>query len=261
MDEFVNYYVDILWEKTDLNLLNVQDVLNTEIRQRLMAPFLQLTHVLNEVNPPPPGINDLLNAVVRARTNVQNNLNLVISWFKRSEVYDRQDYEADFPFHIALNMLRKTISNATGWLGASISLTQNAALMPGRTLDGMVYVFHLLLENAVLRSGLEVDELNVKAEVSFSNGAFNARVSNNLSSTKVTQEERDKLSKLRDSLKSDESPRHAQRDSRSGLHKIWLTINSPIYKEPKLDFSHLDNSFVVDVNFKLERKDNEYLDN
>ena len=222
-----------------------------------MKPFVKLTNHLNHVTA--PGINDLLNAVGRAKTNVQNQLGLVISWFKRSEVYDRQDCTADFPFHIALNMVKNTMFNATGWNGASISLSRDTPLMPGRTLDGMVYVFHVLLENAVLRSGLEMDELTVKVELSFSNGVFNARVSNNLAPAKVTQEERDKLSKLRDSLRSDESPRRAQREGRSGLHKIWRTINSPIYKEPKLDFYHLDDSFVVEVNFKLEKKDHEYL--
>ncbi|ABB73852.1 hypothetical protein SAMN05216403_101285 [Nitrosospira multiformis ATCC 25196] len=257
MDEFVNYYVDILWEKTDLNLRNVQYVLDTDIRARLMEPFVKLTNHLNRV--PAPGINDLLNAVGRAKTNVQNQLGLVISWFKRSEVYDRQDCAADFPFHIALNMVKNTMFNATGWNGASVSLSRDTPLMPGRTLDGMVYVFHVLLENAVLRSGLEMDELTVKAELSFSNGVFNARISNNLAPAKVTQAERDKLSKLRDSLRSDESPRRAQREGRSGLHKIWRTINSPIYKEPKLDFYHLEDSFVVEVNFKLEKKDHEYL--
>ncbi|NOU13846.1 MAG: hypothetical protein HOO92_07760 [Methylococcaceae bacterium] len=250
MDDFVNFYVDILWEKTDRNLLKVQRVLNEEIRGRLMQPFVQLTNLLNQVSP--PGVNDLLNAVARAKTNTQNKLGLVISWFKRSEVYDRQDYAADFPFHIALNMVKNTMSNAAGWDGVSVSSQRDAPLMPGRTLDGMVYVFYVLLENAVLRSGVRVENLNVNAEVSFFNGIFNAKVSNNLANTKITQDERNKLNKLRESLKSDESPRRAQAEGRSGLHKIWLTINSPIYKEPKLDFYIMDNSsFVVEVSFKL----------
>jgi hypothetical protein len=256
MDDFVNFYIDILWEKTDRNLLKVQHVLTGEIRTRLMQPFVNLTNFLNQVSP--LGVNDLLNAVARAKTNTQNKLALVISWFKRSEVYDRQDYAADFPFHIALNMVKNTMSNPAGWEDVSISTQRDSPLMPGRTLDGMVYVFHVLLENAVLRSGLDVEYLNVKADISFYDGIFNAKISNNLACTKVSEYEINKLNKLKESLKSDESPRRAQVEGRSGLHKIWLTINSPIYKDPKLDFYLVDNSsFVVDLSFKLEKTDNE----
>jgi len=254
MDDFVNYYVDILWEKTDRNLLNVQRVLDKEIRERLMLPFETLTNCLTQLST--PGVGDLLNAVTKAKTNTQNRLGLVISWFKRSEVYDRQDYAPDFPFHIALNMIRNTMSDATGWDGATTNLHQESTVLPGRTLDGMVYVFYVLLENAVLRSGLSVGELFVNAEISYLDGIFNAKISNTISGEIATEDERRKLGKLREALKTDESPRRAQGEERSGLHKIWLTINSPIYKEPKLTFSQSEDlRFVVEMSFKIERPD------
>jgi hypothetical protein len=261
MDDFVSYCIDILWEKTDANLTNVQQILDTEIRERLMRPFDTLTNNLNKISEQGLSVNDLLNAIARAKTNTQTKLNNVISWFKRSEVYDRQDYWVDFPFHIALNMVKNTISSATDWNGSSINLNTPASfLMLGRTLDGMVDIFYVLLENAILRSGLKVDELILKAEVSFSDGIFNAKVSNNISATTVTQNELDKLEKLRELLKSDESPHHAQVEGHSGLLKIWLTINSPIYKEPNLDFNYLNKeNFVVEVSFKIERSDSEYI--
>lgn len=258
MDDFVSYCINILWEKTDANLTTVQHVLNKKIRERLMRPFDTLTNHLNQISV--QGVNDLLNAVARAKTNTQTKLNNVISWFKRSEVYDRQDYLADFPFHIALNMVKNTISSATEWSGASISCNNSESLMIGRTLDGMADVFYVLLENAILRSGLEVDKLIFEAEVSFSDGFFNAKISNNISTVALTQDERDKLETLRESLRNDDSSRRAQGEGRSGLLKIWLTINSPIYKDPKLDFNYLDDEFfVVEVSFKLERLDNEYI--
>ncbi|SCZ59385.1 hypothetical protein [Thiohalomonas denitrificans] len=251
MDEFVGYCVDILWEKTDDNLLSVQRVLNNSIRRRLMLPFDDLSNSLTSLSHV-PGVGDIINAVARAKTNTQARLGFVVSWFKRSEVYDRQDYHPDFPFHVALNMISNTISSASRWEGASIEVSQGASLMPGRTLDGMVYVFYGLLENAILRAGLSAEDLTVKAEISFENGLFSANIVNPVNSTILTREEREKVSALRKSLNSGESIRRAQSEGRSGLRKIWLAINSPIYKEPFLDFYHEENFFVVNIGFKLE---------
>lgn len=257
MDDFVNYCVNILWEKTDINLSNVQRTLDGTIRERLMGHFDHLTNRLNQISV--PGVNDIQNAIARAKTNTQNKLALVISWFKRSEVYDRQDYAADFPFYIALNMAKNTISNTTSWNGASATLRQTASMMLGRTLDGMVDVFYVLIENAVLRSGLAVDDLVVNAEIAYSDGVFNAKISNNLGSTIATQDEQNKIEKHRESLRGEESRRRAQGEGRSGLHKVWLTINSPIYKNPELNFYHSAESFfVVEISFRLERPESEH---
>lgn len=258
MDDFITYCVDILWQKTDHNLANVRHVLDTDIRDRIMGCFATLSNRLSGCSYV-PGVGDILNAIARARTSTQTKLGLVISWFKRSEVYDRQDYAPDFPFHIALNMVTNTISSASGWEGATVKTVPSVSLMPGRTLDGMVYIFYGLLENAILRSGLDIDTLNVTADISFSSGVFNAKIINSVAPERLTDEEREKVRSLRDSLDSSESPRRAQLEGRSGLHKIWLTINSPLYRDPVLKFYHTDLAFVVEVGFKLENSENEYL--
>jgi hypothetical protein len=260
MDEFVDRCVDILWEKTDRNLVIVQRVLNTEIRERLMLPFATLTNRINSLSVGTQEVGDLLNAVGRARTGTQSKLGLVISWFRRSEVYDRQDYAPEFPFNIALNMTKNIISAAAAWSGASIRSKTPRSLMPGRTLDGMVYVFYGLLENAVLRSGLEAAELSLTAEVALLDGVFSARVSNSVAPSRLTAAEKDKIETLRDSIRRNESSGRAQLDSRSGLHKIWLTINSPIYKEPHLEFFYSDMTFVVVFGFNLEASNAECSD-
>ena len=200
MDDFVSYCINILWKKTDVNLDNVQKVLNRKIKNRLMESFDHLTNSLSQISV--SDISELRNAIAKAKTNTKIKLDNVISWFKRSEVYDRQDYSADFPFHIALNMVKNTISSATDWNNALIHSPSLTPLMLGRTLDSMVYVFYDLLENAIQHSGLDVDELILQADVSFSNGIFNAKISNNISAEKLTQDERNKLEKLRESLRN-----------------------------------------------------------
>jgi hypothetical protein len=251
LDDFVTQCLNILWEKTDENLANVQHVLDTTIRERLMAPFTTLTNRIDAVSTGMSAVGELLNAIARARTATQAKLGLVISWFKRNEVYDRQDYAPEFAFNIALHMVKNTISAAASWNRISVKSNVLISSMPGRTLDGMVYVFYGLLENAILRSGLTADQLQLDAEIILSEGSFFARVSNPVSQDKLTDAEKEKVERLRDSIRRNESGR-AQLETRSGLHKIWLTINSPVYKEPRLDFFYRDATFVVELDFKLE---------
>lgn len=261
MDDLINYCVENLWEKTDQNLTNVRRTLDKEIRNQLIQPFDKLTAFLNDLSYV-LGVKEILNAVGRAKTQTNTKFNQVVSWFKRSEVYDRQDFSPEYAFDIAVNMVKNTLPSASKWNGVTINANLDGNLMPGRTLDGLVYLFYGLLENAILHSKVDVTELVVEAELFFNDGIFRARVSNNLTLIEELNAEKGKLDSLRALIKSDESPRRAQKEGRSGLHKIWITINSPIYKEPDLDFYYSDNSsFVVDVKFKLERSDEENINN
>jgi len=235
--------------------------LDKEIRNQLIHPFDKLTAFLNDLTYV-SGVKEILNAVGRAKTQTNTKFNQVVSWFKRSEVYDRQDFSPEYAFDIAVNMVKNTLPSASKWNGVTINTILDGSLMPGRTLDGLVYLFYGLLENAILHSKVDVTELVVEAKLFFNDGVFRATVSNNLILIEDLNSEKVKLDSLRTLIKSDESPRRAQREGRSGLHKIWITINSPIYKEPDLDFYYSGNSsFVVDVGFKLERSDEENINN
>jgi hypothetical protein len=238
-------------------LIKVQSVLRNEIREKLLNCFESLTVELQSF-PNTPGTRDLLNALARANTNTQTALNTVHSWFKRSEVYDRQDYTVDFPVHIALNMVQKTIPSGSQNLNVRIFSPPENIVAPGRTLDAMVDVFEGLLENAVERSGLSIEELQIEVTIDYSDNSYSASIKNNVASHKPTSEDNDRVMKAKDSLHKSDSRRKAQLEGGSGLHKIWRAINSPIYREPHLDFQFdSDGSFIVNLGYKIERSEDE----
>ncbi|VVQ11582.1 hypothetical protein [Pseudomonas fluorescens] len=251
IDQFVDRCVDTLWEKTDGNLAVVQSVLRGEIRDKFQGAFDQLTSTLANF-PAVPVVNDLSNAVRRARTNTLTRLDLVASWFKRSEVYDRQDFSVDFPIHIAINMIKNTMSIASDWGGIAISVAPHSDPMPGRTLDGLVYVFYGLIENAINHSKLPVGELLAKTEISYVNGSYSAKFYNKVNLSKICDEDNARVAQIRESILLKESPKKAQEEIFSGLHKIWLTVSGPFHREPKLEFDWCDDSFVVALDFRLD---------
>jgi hypothetical protein len=252
IEQLLDRCVETLWEKTDENLTNVRRVIETKVRDQLMETFDNLTTRLASLDYLPIA-RDLLNAVARAKTNTQMSLTLVSSWFRRNEVYDRQDYSIDFPVQIALNMVRKTISTAAHWTDMEIRCKpEGCGTLPGRTLDGMVYIFYGLLENAIKRSRVPIDDLSVQVELSFDQGNFRARVINNIDGSEVTPEELNRIDRIRNSLELRESNRLAQVEGRSGLHKVWLAINAPIYLTPSLAFEIEGNFFVVDLSYSCK---------
>lgn len=177
LDEFIDLCVEALWDKTDTNLVLVQQVLRTEIRQKISTAFDELVKSLNSLNFS-DRLGELYNHIYRARTSTQTQLMIVTSWFKRSEVYDRQDYSIEFPVLIATNMVRNSISGAADWEGVSLNISDVDRTMPGRSLDAMVDMFCVLFENAIEHSGENLSNLKVVADLDLKDGYFTAKLNN-----------------------------------------------------------------------------------
>lgn len=248
-DELIVKCVNSLWEKTDSNLSEVRKYLTLSLRSELMQLFDQLeaeiAGLCKEITPP-----GLLNAIARSRTAVQQSLDSVVGWFKRSEVYDRQDFDIDFPCIIAANMVNRTLSVPIGWNGPNYLKMEADGKVPGRALDALVDIFYVLFENAFKYAESENIPLNINVSISISAGNLNASVSNNAKAP--TQERLDELSNLRASLATQESRRLAQSEGRSGFRKVLLALSSPLYKASFLEFEHLaEGVFKVDFGFKI----------
>ncbi|MHC8412053.1 hypothetical protein ACYZTR_18580 [Pseudomonas sp. Hz4] len=252
LDEFIDLCVETLWDKTDANLVHVQNVLRTEIRQRLSSAFDELNRSLNALNFA-DRLGELNNHVFRARTNTQAQLNNVTSWFKRSEVYDRQDYSIEFPMLVATNMIRNSISGARDWKGVDINISDVQGLMPGRSLDAMVDMFCVLFENAIEHSGEGLPNLRVSADLRFVDGCFSATLRNSVFSKTYADRDESRLQRIRAELSKDDNRNKAQKEGRSGFHKLWAIINAPQYWEPSLEFGFKEaGTFEVIVSFKTE---------
>lgn len=250
LDQFIDRCLEYLWRKTDENLERVQFELNVSTRQRLMVPFDELMRSIGGL-PSSAKINDLVNTVARAKTDTQARLSTVVSWFKRSEVYDRQDYAPEFLLEVAHSMIRNTISSAAKWSTLSVFTAEPFELMPGRTFDVLVYVFYGLLENSIKRSKLPVSELSVSVDLSMLDGVFSAIVRNNVDLSKMSTDDRVKIEKAKQSIHSTESIRLAQGEGLSGLNKIWLAVSGPYYSNPSLSFDIEDENFVVRLGFSF----------
>ncbi|MEB0296281.1 hypothetical protein QN407_18310 [Pseudomonas sp. 10S4] len=252
LDEFIDLCVQTLWDKTDANLVHVQQVLRTDIRQKLMTAFDELQRSLSTLSFS-DRLGEVYNHLNRARTSTQTQLHNVTSWFKRSEVYDRQDYAIEFPVLIATNMIRNSISGAGDWEGVKLNISEVQGTMPGRSLDAMVDMFCVLFENAIGHSGESLLNLKVVADLEFIDGCFKATLRNSVFSKTFDERDEGRLQRIRTELTKDDTRNNAQKEGRSGFHKLWAIIKAPQYLEPSLEFGFTDSgTFEVIVSFKTE---------
>lgn len=248
LEELINRCVDSLWEKTDFNLTQVQEELDGPVRSKLLANFDSLSSKLSELGSgyvPAP----LSSAVARARTATQQALDVVISWFRRNEVYDRHDYDVDFPPRIAASMVLRTMSLPEAWGGPEINVTEETEKMPGRSLDGMVDIYYVLLENALKHSAQESLTPEVRIDINYSQDRFECSVISK--AKKPTESQLAHLQEVRETLADPESRRLAQIEGRSGFRKIWMTLDNTLYRSPKLTFEHQEDGFFrVNIQFR-----------
>ena len=247
LDELIVRCVDALWEKTDNNLSSVRRYLDEVLRIDLMEAFNQLSAALSGVALG-SGLGGLQNAVARARTATQQALDKVIGWFRRNEVYDRKDFDIDFPPQIAGAMVNRTMSMQTPWAGPRCTIEAADALLPGRSLDTLVDIFYVLFENAVKHSQDAGVPLCVDILLSYSNGDFRGEVVSEAGLP--SPEQLSHLEYLRETLATPDSRRLAQGEGRSGFRKIYIALDNPLYKNPQLSFGYEDDKFRVVFSFK-----------
>ncbi|WP_158489872.1 hypothetical protein [Stenotrophomonas maltophilia] len=252
MDEFIDVCIDNLWGKTDENLLTVRDLLEKQTKPALMSTVEQLSDAISTLPYSTP-VADLRNAIVRAKTQLRLRLDEIFSWFKRSQVYDRQDYQAGLPVDIALNMIRKTAPENSTVPRIDISPYDRSARLPGRTLDGMVDAFYVLISNAIEHSGLEGESLKISVSFDLTPTRYAARIDSSLAPSIPSIEQRSSVESIRSSLNKSDSLKLAQVEGGSGLRKLWRSINSPFYDAPSLDFGFSPSgNFYVEISYNVE---------
>ncbi len=252
IDEFIDFCIEILWEKTDDNLIKVKKIINSSVKSSILLAFDKLNESLGYLGYT-DRLGELHNHIARAKTNIQHQISNVSTWFTRSEVYDRPDYDIDFSVLIAKTMVTNLISGSDNWNGLNIKASGVTRLMPGRTLDGMVDVFCASFENAIEHSGLLITEINIDVEIKIIENRFKIIITNNISSEIFTSKNVDKINEIMSEISKKDTRIKAQKERGSGFHKIWSTINSPQYKEPKLSFGYCDmTGFSVTIEFKIE---------
>ncbi len=254
-DEFIDRCMDWLWKRTDVNLERLRSYLSHELRSEVVAAFESLTSRLSSVNNV-HALRGLQDSLARARTGTLHRLNEVVDWFKRNEFYDRNDYSFDFAAQIAVSIINKTLPGYAELNDIRIDSSNMDWVMPGRTLDGMVDMFDVLMTNSMQHSGLVLEKSGIRISGNLNDSRIFMEFRNKVDPATVNDGSEERLTAIRQELNKSDSGRRAQREGRSGLLKVWSTLKSTFYSDPKITFRYEERSgdteFVVNIEFNVE---------
>lgn len=254
LEEFIDRSIEFLWQKTDANLQYVKAEFAGELHTRFVAIFDELTRGVVEAGAR-ENVQPLLDAIALAKNETQQRLHTAANWFNRSVVYDRPDYALDVPANIAIAVINNIRSGLTSDFSDYVKLIQAVdSKMPGRTLDGLVDLFSILLENAIDHCGLGINELDINISIEYENSSLRISVTNNILSDVKSEESILVLNGIKDALGKDGAKKFLQNEGRSGFHKIWKILSGPAYSGPKLTFDYVgEKEFSVVIEAEVEQ--------
>ncbi len=142
-DDFVKSIFDILWLITERNLELVRQKLDLEIKHKLIVELDTLEVDLNNIIPTREG-SSLFRSIAKCRTNIQADVDYVITWFNKSK-----NNEIDFTFEDALNTSLQIVHNIASPNTLEIQTHNNASkdLIKGQYFTHFVDLIKIFLTN------------------------------------------------------------------------------------------------------------------
>lgn len=150
--EFMKSVIDWLWKKTDHNLINIRNEINTTLRAKVYSVIRSLQQDIHEIIMDENVTHEFNNAIGRCKESLNINLEIISSWFMRSEQIEITSYDFDTVVEIAR---RAADTSVTSEMPSNLKLK-------GKTLSSFVDVLYMIFENAKTKSSLRKDEVNIK---------------------------------------------------------------------------------------------------
>lgn len=252
LDDFIDRCIELLWQKTDANLAEVKRALTGYLKDDFLNIFDTFSKSILDLSH--GGGVQLIDAIARARNNAQLKINTAANWFNRSVVYDRRDYRIEIAVNIAIAIINNIRSGISGDFGDYVKINLNSdSLMVGRTLDGLVDLFGILLENAIDHCKLDINSLDVEMTLGLVEGKLRIVMCNNISPDLIDAVAKESIIAIKQDLGKDGSRQFLQNEGRSGFHKIWKILSGPVYRKSTLDFKYTDDQrFLVEIEATLD---------
>jgi len=239
--EFVKHIVNWLWTRTDINLKSVREQINTKARVELSELLNKLQKNINSAVNDGDALTEFNDSVGRAKASLSANLEQIISWFERSDEGGIDSYEIETAIEIAR---RSTNVNV------DLSIDKEYKLK-GSTLTNFVDCLYIFFENAISKSNINKDEINLKLSIVSDDAQVKLKITNNCQTLPDVEQSNSALNVYREKYgQSKIEMSKLQQEGGTGFFKIWNIINNGLglLHTLKLGFDD-SNTFAVDLTF------------
>jgi hypothetical protein len=231
-----------LWAKTESNLKQVREKLKSVALFKFSLFLDELSNEISEISDDEEKVALLKDAIARGKVSLQNTFNQVLSWFTRAEVTEIPTFNMATAIEIAARSANVSVE----------SEKMSNLEFSGRNLAHFVDILYILFENAVTKSNLGKENLNVSISVDEMEQDLCIKVKNNCLPIDNPDNENASLNFYREGLQvKDITNQLAQTEGGTGIFKIGKTLRNDIEIESNLEFGFLDNqTFEVNILMK-----------
>lgn len=227
--EYAKLIIDWLWKRTDLNLEKARERLSVTARQRLLDLMHSLQKDVFLLRGESQEAIEFNDAIGRARAALGTNLEQVISWFTRSEGSIVTHYDLDIAIEIAVR---------SAFVKVAVEKDKPYNL-DGSTLSYIVDLLYILFENAISKSHLPKDSIELVLNISSYNNVVALTVTNRCAHVSDLDYANTQLDKYRASYgKQDLHKKHVQGEGGTGFFKIHNILNNLLGLEHTIRFGY-----------------------
>ena len=240
-DDLVQVMVEWLWTRTDHNLVAMKEKLTNEAEPYLASCLEGLKQGVLALDLASTLENEVCNTIDRSKTKLTKQLDLVRSWFTRGDVIDPDElHELSTIVDIAATALSIDVE-FFGYSGCKVS---------GYALSNMVNLFHILFENALSKSNLERENVEIHVECTKNSDGTLAlfirnRVNKNIDEIRRTidfyLEVYGDEELIRDSI---------QKEGGTGFFKIWKILEKDLRIQHNINIKCSDSG-IFSVEFTI----------
>lgn len=220
--DFVKQVTAWLWRKTEKNLNDVRDEIDTTLRTRLLKLLDGLEKTVFSQVGDSLGLAEFNESMATSRRKINFALDLIIGWFNRSKGLSIPNFDTD------------TVISITEWsAGAKVENIDSAGYQyQGWTLTYFVDAMYVLLDNSITKSNLGKDDLKISTIWEVDNEDLVITTKNNCAPIISLADCNSALDFYRNSYAQEEySIKAAQGEGNSGFFKVWKSL----YKDLELE--------------------------
>lgn len=248
-EDYLDIVFTYLWELTERNLDNIKARIKGEISEKYNNAFDKARKQLATIDKEKK-CTDIAKKINESEIELQNELNIICSWFKRSASSQYQDFNLDIAFQIALKMIQNVHPNKHF---KAICIEEDFdRKIKGGFLKNYCNIFYTLFDNVNAYATPNRGIIEIRYKLKAKDNTIEIYMENDYDCSQNYEEQQLKMEHAKSLVKDKKYLSKAKTEGGSGIPKICKILNVDLYKEPQIDLGIDDKQNIFYITVKGE---------
>ncbi|MDO3385634.1 GHKL domain-containing protein [Gilvimarinus sp. SDUM040013] len=233
-EDLVKVMIDWLWQKADDSFFEIRNRIENQSRTHIALLTENLLTNIKSKTETCWAQHELCNSVVRAKNKINAQIDLICSWLDRKS---SPESNREHDVRVILQMVADSLS-------IDFTYTEEFKYkIYGSSVNYFVDIFHILFENAISKSRVSHDEIDIEISISDRKNGILFSMKNSCSHNNKDAESLVFYSDAYgdESLINDS----IQQEGGTGFFKIWKILEKDMEVESNINLSYEENRFAI----------------